>query len=115
MDQKLGSGEAEDYRCGAKRQVVFVTSVKVRVDEGSSDVKFTLVVKCAGTRSAGKPHATCDVAGSWKRGCTSLRARPRQVRPYRDSILRNTAPITGFRRQDDAVGTPTRSKAVQPA
>jgi hypothetical protein len=30
MDQELAGGEAENYRCGGERQVVFATSVKVR-------------------------------------------------------------------------------------
>ena len=31
---------------------------------------ITLRGKCAGARSAGKPHAACDVRGGWKRKVT---------------------------------------------
>src|SRR6476659_4426690 len=34
---------------------------------------ITLVVKCAGARSAGNPHATCDVAGAGEERPTRLR------------------------------------------
>ena len=64
---------------------------------------ITLDVKCAGARSAGNPHATCDVAGAGnqltvrlvrhsqrKRGATdrpNLRSNGASPRPYRDTIL----------------------------
>src|SRR5215475_1130789 len=43
--------------------------------------RISLVVKCAGARSAGNPHATCDVAGAGN-GATAtpkraLRGKPR--------------------------------------
>jgi hypothetical protein len=63
---------------------------------------INLEVKCAGARSAGNPHATCDVAGAgnqftvWlvrhsqrKRGATDrpdLRGHGASPRPYRDQI-----------------------------
>src|SRR5262245_27938616 len=54
---------------------------------------ITLAVKCAGARSAGNPHATCDVAGAGN-GITetSKRARRRKswIQPRR--FLRITAP-----------------------
>ena len=35
---------------------------------------ITLAVKCAGTRSAGNPHATCDVAGAGNGASENVRA-----------------------------------------
>src|SRR4051794_36555024 len=41
---------------------------------------ITLDVKCAGARSAGNPHATCDVAGAGK-GDTAIPKRARRGKP----------------------------------
>ena len=55
---------------------------------------ITLDVKCAGARSAGNPHATCDVAGAGNQFTVRLvrhsqRKRGATARPN----LRNTAPV----------------------
>src|SRR5438067_5848723 len=44
---------------------------------------ITLVVKCAGTRSAGNPHATCDVAGTGNGALAAFRSYRASPRPYR--------------------------------
>src|ERR1700760_1176632 len=41
---------------------------------------ITLDVKCAGARSAGNPHATCDVAGAGN-GATAIPKRARRGKP----------------------------------
>src|SRR5947199_10244997 len=41
---------------------------------------ITLAMKCAGARSAGNPHATCDVAGAGK-GATATPKRARRGKP----------------------------------
>ena len=67
------------------------------------DFPMPLVVTCAGARSAGNPHATCDVAGAGipftvrlvrhsqrKRGATdrpNLRSSGASPRPYREAVL----------------------------
>ena len=44
---------------------------------------ITLGVKCAGARSAGNPHAACDVAGGGNGARTNTRPRqPASPRPY---------------------------------
>jgi hypothetical protein len=55
---------------------------------------IALVVECAGARSAGNPHATCDVAGAGTRctvwlGTHSQRKRGETDRPN----LRHLAPV----------------------
>src|SRR5215467_12964784 len=42
--------------------------------------RISLVVKCAGARSAGNPHATCDVAGAGN-GATADPKRARRGKP----------------------------------
>src|SRR5262249_53766428 len=44
------------------------------------DSPITLGVKCAGARSAGNPHATCDVAGAGN-GATATPKRARRGKP----------------------------------
>src|SRR5215510_4032035 len=65
----------------------------IHPDEGSVMGPITLAVKCAGARSAGNPHATCDVAGV-RNGitATSKRARRRKRWIQPRSLLRITAP-----------------------
>ena len=46
------------------------------------DRPITLAVKCAGTRSAGNPHATCDVAGVGNGALAVLRSHRASPRPY---------------------------------
>ena len=41
---------------------------------------ITLAVKCAGARSAGNPHATCDAAGAGN-GVTAIPKRARRGKP----------------------------------
>ena len=43
---------------------------------------ITLVVKRAGTRSAGNPHATCDVAGTGNGASEVFRSCRASPRPY---------------------------------
>ena len=54
---------------------------------------ITLETKCAGARSAGNPHAACDVAGAGN-GATAIpkRARRWKRRTQPRSCLRVTAP-----------------------
>jgi hypothetical protein len=50
---------------------------------------ITLEAKCAGTRSAGNPHAACDVAGAGN-GITNIPSRARRGKPRiqtRDALL----------------------------
>ena len=58
--------------------------------------------KCAGARSAGNPHAACDVAGAGD-GATDIptRARRGKLRTQTRDALRATAPVLD----------PTRSNA----
>jgi hypothetical protein len=53
-----------------------------------------LAVKCAGARSAGNPHATCDVAGAGN-GATVGANRARKGKPWlqTSTFLRATAPV----------------------
>src|SRR5215470_20144198 len=46
----------------------------------SASGPITLGVKCAGARSAGNPHATCDVAGAGN-GATATPKRARRGKP----------------------------------
>src|SRR5215468_10271204 len=46
----------------------------------SASGPITLEVKCAGARSAGNPHATCDVAGAGN-GATATPKRARRGKP----------------------------------
>ncbi len=51
------------------------------VDSGASMIGFiNLEMKCAGTRSAGNPHAACDVAGAGN-GITTIPSRARRGKP----------------------------------
>ena len=50
-------------------------------DSGASKISLiTLEMKCAGTRSAGNPHAACDVAGTGN-GITNIPSRARRGKP----------------------------------
>ena len=89
-----------------------VPRVVYTVDLGSRSSligPITLDVKCAGARSAGNPHATCDVAGAGnqftvrlvrhsqrKRGATdrpNLRSNGASPRPYRESKGKRQLPV----------------------
>jgi hypothetical protein len=56
--------------------------------------RITLEVKCAGARSAGNPHATCEVAGAGN-GATETPRRARRGKPWIQTrrLLRTTAPV----------------------
>ena len=56
--------------------------------------RITLDVNCAGARSAGNPHATCDVAGAGN-GVTETPKRARRGKPWIQPrrLLRTTAPV----------------------
>ncbi len=47
---------------------------------------ITLVVKCAGTRSAGNPHATCDAAGAGNGVSEASPSHGASSRPYQDTL-----------------------------
>ncbi len=82
----------------------------VVVDSGASRIGLiNLGMKCAGTRSAGNPHAACDVAGAGN-GTTNIPSRARRGKPrtqtrdvlagYRASS-RPYQPATRFRKSSN--------------
>jgi hypothetical protein len=70
-----------------------VTILAIR-DSGASLIGLiNLATKCAGTRSAGNPHAACDVAGAGN-GATAVPTWARTGKPRirtRDSLLSHRA------------------------
>jgi len=62
-------------------------------DSGASMIGLiNLGTKCAGTRSAGNPHAACDVAGAGN-GITIIPSRARKGKPW----IQTRAVLTGYR------------------
>ncbi len=62
-------------------------------DSGASRVRLiNLEMKCAGTRSAGNPHAACDVAGAGN-GITNIPSRARRGKPR----IQTRAVLSGYR------------------
>ena len=53
---------------------------------------INLEMKCAGTRSAGNPHAACDVAGAGN-GITNIPRRARRGKPR----IQTRAVLSGYR------------------
>ena len=69
---------------------------------------ITLAVKCAGTRSAGNPHATCDVAGAGNGLTVELVRHSQRKQGVTDRLhLRSTAPAP------DPTRTPIKWVQVQ--
>ena len=68
---------------------------------------ITLDVKCAGARSAGNPHATCDVAGAGN-GVTATPKRARRGKPRTQPrrCLRATAPVPDPTRESGLAVSP---------
>ena len=54
-------------------------------DSGASMIRLiNLEMKCAGTRSAGNPHAACEVAGAGN-GITNIPSRARRGKPRKQT------------------------------
>src|SRR6202012_256297 len=68
------------WHVGALLGVPGVLSLLRRCSRSTLIGPITLDVKCAGARSAGNPHATCDVAGAGD-GAMAIPKRVRRGKP----------------------------------
>jgi hypothetical protein len=74
----------------------------------------TLVVKCAGTRSAGNPPATCDVAGAGNGARGHLRPSAPVPDPTSSGRTVRRRPERCWSRPPHRLITPSRSSAPRP-
>ncbi len=68
-------------------------AISAVADSGANLISLiNLEMKCAGTRSAGNPHAACDVAGAGN-GITNIPSRARRGKPR----IQTRAVLSGYR------------------
>ena len=81
------------------------------VDSGANMIGLiNLEMKCAGTRSAGNPHAACDVAGAGN-GITNIPSRARRGKPRiqtRDDLAGHRASSRPYQAQRQNISCPRR-------